>query len=269
MRYDLIENEVSGETIKQDDYIAGLAKGLSLLEAFGVDRQKLNSTQIAERTGLSRTAARRYLRTLKYLGYLETDDHYFWLTHKVLRLSSSYLSSAHLPKVVQPILNLLSAQTSLTFSLVVLDEHEVVPIARSYLPQHDNLRLSPYGMHLGNRLPAHATSTGKVLLAALNLEEQKHWVNKYSLKRLTAYTIQDEVQFYQVLAEIQKQDYCLSKEQHELGVIAIAVPVLDAQGKAVAALNCIAQTHRVTEEQLIQQVLPLLRNTAYELRSMV
>jgi len=89
------------------------------------------------------------------------------------------------------------------------------------------------------------------------------------LKRLTAYTIQDEVQFYQVLAEIQKQDYCLSKEQHELGVIAIAVPVLNAQGKAVAALNCIAQTHRVTEEQLIQQVLPLLRNTAYELRSMV
>ncbi|NUG82264.1 IclR family transcriptional regulator, partial [Acinetobacter bereziniae] len=51
MRYDLIENKISGETIKQDDYIAGLAKGLSLLEAFGIDRQKLNSTQVAERTG--------------------------------------------------------------------------------------------------------------------------------------------------------------------------------------------------------------------------
>ena len=59
MRYDLIENKISGETIKQDDYIAGLAKGLSLLEAFGIDRQKLNSTQVAERTGLSRTAARK------------------------------------------------------------------------------------------------------------------------------------------------------------------------------------------------------------------
>ena len=269
MRYDLIENKISGETIKQDDYIAGLAKGLSLLEAFGVDRQKLNSTQVAERTGLSRTAARRYLRTLKYLGYLESDDHYFWLTHKVLRLSSSYLNSAHLPKVVQPILNLLSAQTGLTFSLVVLDEHEVVPIARSYLPQQDNLRLSPYGMHLGNRLPAHATSTGKVLLAALRPEEQKQWLGKYGLKRLTAYTIQDEIQFYQILNQVQKQDYCVSKEEHEFGVIAIAVPVLNAQGNAVAALNCIAQTHRITDEQLLQQVLPLLRNTAYELRSMI
>ena len=76
-------------------------------------------------------------------------------------LSSSYLSSAHLPKVAQSFLNLLCAQTSLTFSIVVLDDNEVVPIARSYLPQQDNLRVSPYGMHLGNRLPAHATSTGK------------------------------------------------------------------------------------------------------------
>lgn len=269
MRDDLIENKTSGEIIKQDDYISGLGKGLSLLEAFGVDRQKLNATQIAERTGLSRTAARRYLRTLKFLGYLDSDDHYFWLTHKVLRLSSSYLSSAHLPKVVQPILNLLSAQTNLTFSLVVLDEHEVVPIARSYLPQQDHVRMNPYGMHLGNRLPAHATSTGKVILATLNLEEQINWVKKYSLKRLTPYTIQKEEEFYQTLNHIQQQDYCISKEEHELGVIAIAVPISNAQGKVIAALNCIAQVNRVTESQLIQQILPLLRNTSYELRGIV
>ncbi|RSR11208.1 HTH domain-containing protein, partial [Acinetobacter baumannii] len=134
----------SHEKIRQDDYIAGLAKGLALLEAFGTDRQRLNVTQVAERTGISRTAARRYLKTLKYLGYLETDEHYFWLTHRVLRFSSSYLSSAHLPKVAQSFLNLLCAQTSLTFSIVVLDDNEVVPIARSYLPQQDNLRVSPY-----------------------------------------------------------------------------------------------------------------------------
>ncbi len=101
-----------------------------MLEAFGIDRQKLNATQIAERTGLSRTAARRYLRTLKFLGYLETDEHSFWLTHKVLRFSSSYLSSAHLPKVAQPILNILCMQTALTFSIVVLDDDEIVRLER-------------------------------------------------------------------------------------------------------------------------------------------
>lgn len=70
-----LEHPNSHEKIRQDDYIAGLAKGLALLEAFGTDRQRLNVTQVAERTGISRTAARRYLKTLKYLGYLETDEH--------------------------------------------------------------------------------------------------------------------------------------------------------------------------------------------------
>lgn len=264
-----LEHPTSHEKIRQDDYIAGLAKGLALLEAFGTDRQRLNVTQVAERTGISRTAARRYLKTLKYLGYLETDEHYFWLTHRVLRFSSSYLSSAHLPKVAQSFLNLLCAQTSLTFSIVVLDDHEVVPIARSYLPQQDNLRVSPYGMHLGNRLPAHATSTGKVLLAALSEEAQHTWVKTYGLKRLTPFTLVDESKFFEVLKGISLSDYCLSKEEHELGVIAIAVPVFNAQGQAVAALNCMSQTNRVQEDYLVQQILPLLRNTANELRNVI
>ncbi|MDV2440029.1 IclR family transcriptional regulator C-terminal domain-containing protein [Acinetobacter gerneri] len=269
MRYEMIENKTSGEIMSKDDFIAGLGKGLSLLEAFGIDRQKLNATQIAERTGMSRTASRRYLKTLKFLGYLDGDEHYFWLTHKVLRFSSSYLSSAHLPKIAQPILNILCAQTSLTFSIVVLDDDEVVPIARSFLPQQDILRSSPYGMHLGNRLPAHATSTGKVLLAALSPDEQKNWFNKYQLKRLTPFTLQSEQDFFQVLNQVSTTDYCLSKEEHELGVIAIAVPIVNTQGQTVAALNCMSQTHRVSDDYLLNNILPLLRNTAYELRSML
>ena len=257
------------ERIPHADYIAGLAKGLHILEAFGVDRQRLNVTQVAERTGISRTAARRHLKTLKFLGYLETDEHYFWLTPRVLRFSSAYLSSAHLPKVAQSLLNLLCAQTQLTFSMVVLDEHEVVPIARSYLPQQEQFRVNPYGMHLGNRLPAHATSTGKVLLAALSVEEQHAWVEKYGLKRLTPLTITDKDQFYAVLQRVALSDYCLSKEEHELGIIALAVPVLNAQGQTIAAINCMSQSNRTSEEQLIQQVLPLLRHAANELRALI
>ena len=207
--------------------------------------------------------------SLKYLGYLETDEHYFWLTHRVLRFSSSYLSSAHLPKVAQSFLNLLCAQTSLTFSIVVLDDNEVVPIARSYLPQQDQFRVNPYGMHLGNRLPAHATSTGKVLLAALSKAEQQAWVEKYGLKRLTPLTITHKDQFFTELEKVALSDYCLSKEEHELGIIALAVPVLNAQGQTIAAINCMSQSNRTSEDYLIQQVLPLLRHAANELRGLI
>lgn len=269
MRKKLISNEKNKEIIQYDDYIAGLAKGLNLLECFGVERQKLNVTQIAERAGLSRTAARRYLRTLKFLGYLETDEHFYWLTYKVLRFSSAYLSSAYLPKVAQPMLNLLSIKTALSYSVTVLDEHEVVPVARS-LPQHnESNQMNPLGVHLGNRLPAHATSTGKILLSRLSPEEIKEWLTQYPLKRLTPFTITKYEMFMQTLSEIQQKDYCISLEEHELGIIAIAVPILNMQGDTIAALNCIGSSHRVDVHYLTQNVLPLLKQTAHDLREIL
>ena len=269
MRNELICNENNNETIQYDDYIAGLAKGLKLLECFGVERQKLNVTQIAERTGLSRSAARRYLRTLKFLGYLETDEHFYWLTYKVLRFSSAYLSSAYLPKVSQPMLNLLSVKTALSFSVAVLDEHEVVPVAKSVAPQNDSSKISPIGIHLGNRLPAYATSTGKILLSRLAPDLLEQWLNRYSLKRLTPYTITEREAFLNTLEEINRHDYCISTEEHELGVIAIAVPILNRTGDTVAALNCIAPSYRIQSQQLVQQILPLLKQTAHELRAIL
>jgi len=269
MRNELISNKNNNETIQHDDYIAGLAKGLSLLECFGMERQKLNVTQISERTGLSRTAARRYLKTLKFLGYLETDEHFYWLTYKVLRFSSAYLSSAYLPKVAQPMLNLLSLKTALSFSVAVLDEHEVVPVAKSVSPQNDSAKISPLGIHLGNRLPAYATSTGKILLSRLNKELQIKWLERHSLKRLTPYTLIDPDGFLAVLQDISHHDYCICKEEHELGVTAIAVPILNSQGDTIAALNCIGPSHRIDDQYFIQQILPLLKQTAHELRAIL
>lgn len=269
MRNNLISNENNNEFIQYDDYIAGLAKGLSLLECFGMERQKLNVTQIADRTGLSRSASRRYLRTLKFLGYLETDEHFYWLTYKVLRFSSAYLSSAYLPKVSQPMLNLLSIKTTLNFSVAVLDEYEVVPVAKSVAPQNESTKISPIGIHLGNRLPAHATSTGKILLSRLSIESQQQWLDRFSLKRLTPFTITDPEIFLATLADINQHDYCISTEEHELGITAIAVPILNMHGDTVAALNCIGPTTRIQQTYLMQNILPLLKQTAHDLRAIL
>ena len=117
--------------IAKSDLIEGMAKGMAVLESFDTERQRLNATLAAQRTGLTRAAARRHLLTLAHLGYLETDGSYFWLAPKVLRFSGSYLASARLPRVLQPTLNRLAAQTQQSFSAVVLDGDEVVIVARS------------------------------------------------------------------------------------------------------------------------------------------
>lgn len=269
MRDELIQDELSGEQIKYDDYIAGLAKGLSILEAFGSDRQRLNVTQTAERTGLTRTAARRYLKTLKFLGYLDTDDYYYWLTHKVLKFSGAYLHTAHLPKIAQPVLNILAAKTSLVFSVVVLDHHELVPVARSISPQHEEFRVSPFGIHLGNRIPAHTASTGKVLLSQRSLEEQKQWLEHYELRRFTHYTMTEQEVFLQELQRIRAQAYCISSEEYELGVVAVAVPIINQKGELIAAMNAVASVNKVNDFYLVNTIVPMLRQAAKEIRDMI
>ena len=82
------------------DWIAGLEKGLALLQIFDEHNPRLTATQAAQRSGLTRTAARRYLMTLLHLGFVATDGKLFWLTPKVMRLGQAYLESARLPRVL-------------------------------------------------------------------------------------------------------------------------------------------------------------------------
>ena len=165
--------------IAKADFIEGMAKGMAVLESFDTERQRLNATLAAQRAGITRAAARRHLLTLAHLGYLESEDGYYWLSPKVLRFSGSYLASARLPRVLQPTLNRLAAQTQQSFSGVVLDADQVVIVARSvgsgssYPDKQQSAapRVLAYGLHLGARLPAHATSTGRMLLACLPRNE--------------------------------------------------------------------------------------------------
>ena len=256
--------------IAKADFIEGMAKGMAVLESFDTERQRLNATQAAERAGLTRAAARRHLLTLAYLGYLDTDGTHYWLSAKVLRFSGSYLASARLPRLLQPTLNRLAAQTRESFSAVVLDGDEVVIIARSAGLGAPGTRLLAYGMHLGARLPAHTTSTGRVLLAALPRPALTDWLAHHqALPRLTPHTTTGTRAFKALLAQVARQDWALSSEENELGVHALAVPLRNAQGATVAALNVIVPPARFSDALMQQELLPRLREAARELRQML
>jgi IclR family pca regulon transcriptional regulator len=113
------------------DWIAGLEKGLSIIEAFDDANPRLTASQTGQRCGMTRTAARRYLLTLAHLGYVATDGKLFWLTPRVLRLGQSYLESARLPRIVQPFLQRVTAGTQENAYVSVLDGDEIVYIARN------------------------------------------------------------------------------------------------------------------------------------------
>jgi IclR family transcriptional regulator, pca regulon regulatory protein len=265
--------ETPDMAIAKADLIEGMAKGMAVLESFDTERQRLNATLAAQRAGITRASARRHLLTLAHLGYLETDGSYFWLASKVLRFSGSYLSSARLPKLLQPALNRLTSLTQESFSAVVLDGDEVVIVARSGI----DLRVTAasaggvlaYGLHLGARLPAHATSTGRVFLAAQPRAEFSRWLKARTLPRLTAHTVTDARRFREVIDKVRVDDYCLTSEEHELGIHALAVPVRNLQGKTVAALNVVAAPQRLPAQVMQQTLLPLLIEAASALRTLL
>jgi IclR family transcriptional regulator, pca regulon regulatory protein len=249
--------------IARVDFIAGMAKGLAVLESFDTQRQRLNATLAAERAGLTRAAARRHLLTLAHLGYLETDGSWFWLSPKVLRFSGSYLASSRLPRAIQPTLNRLAGPTGESFSAVVLDGDHVVIVARSGSAQ------LAYGLHLGARLPAHATSTGRVLLAAKSRSEFSAWLKGRELARLTGRTVVDARAFRALIEQVRQQDWCVASEEHELGVHALAVPLRDMDGRTVAALNVVSTRQRLEPGTLQKEMLPLLQEAARELRPLL
>ena len=255
-------------SIAKADYIEGLAKGLSVLEAFDTERQRLNATQAAHRTGITRAAARRHLLTLHDLGYLESDGSYYWLSARVLRFAGSYMATSRLPRTLQPTLNRLALQTQAAFSAVVLDGGEGVIVARS-AGAAEPVRQLAYGLHLGARLPAHATSTGRVLLANLPRAEWTTWLAGRELAKITPHTQVGVVKFKALIEKVRQQDYCLARDEHELGIHALAVPLRTMQGQTLAALNVVGTPEALTDAAVQRKWLPLLLDAARELRPLL
>lgn len=237
-----------------------------VLESFDVHRQRLNATQTAERTGLTRAAARRHLLTLAHLGYLESDGQFYWLAARVLRLAGSYLSSARLPRAVRPSLRRLAESMSGNFCVAVLDDQESVIVATSGGRSGSN-ESAPYGAHLGSRLPAFCTSTGRVLLAALSDRELQVWLKRCAPTRLTSKTITSKRELKHAIVAVGEANFAYACEEHEIGVHAIAVPLFDATGRCVAALNMVDHIAAMPKTVLCTQGLARLRREANELRA--
>ena len=126
-----------------------------------------------------------------------------------------------------------------------------------------------YGLHLGARLPAHPTSTGRVLLAALPTAEFTQWLQGCMLQRLTPHTVTQRSALRKVVAQVRRDDFCLAVEEHELGVHALAVPLRNLQGHTVAALNVVASPQQMQAQTLQRDMLPLLQEAAREVRGLL
>jgi IclR family pca regulon transcriptional regulator len=254
----LLQDESTGGPLKRD-LVAGLEKGLSVITAFDQERPRLTISEVAARTGLTRAAARRYLLTLTHLGFVSQDRKMFSLTPRVLRLSQSYMSSARLPRLIEPELFKLSQAIKEASAAGVLDGGHVICIAAS-----TGGRTPSSTMQAGTRVPAHCTGIGRVLLAAMHPGDFDDWLAEHELVRLTPNTLTDRARLRQEVELIRERGYALVDQEYEAGVRSIAVPLRNYRGETVAAMNVVAQAPRMSMEQLLETALaPLLQTQAH------
>jgi IclR family transcriptional regulator, pca regulon regulatory protein len=238
-------------------FVQSLERGLAVIKAFGPDTPELTLTEVAQRTDLTRAAARRFVLTLQDLGYVSTDGRHFQLTPRVLELGYSYLSSLSLPTVAKPHLEKLVAKVEESSELATLDGEEIVYIVIVTGP-----RILTKALNVGARMPAHATSMGRVLLAGLDDEQLEAYLANARLPGFLPKTITDPARLRRELQRVRTHGYAVIEEELEEGLRAIAVPIRDRSGRTIAAVNISTHIVRRTIESLTDDVLPLLRQTA-------
>jgi IclR family pca regulon transcriptional regulator len=250
--------------IDKRDWIAGLEKGLAVIEAFDDQNPRLTASQAGARCGLTRTAARRYLITLAHLGYVGSDGKLFWLTPRILRLGHAYLESARLPRLVQPFLQRIAGGTQEVAYLGVLDGDDTVYIARSGAHRHMNT-----GYMLGSRIQAQLSTAGMAILAGLGETASDAWLAARTLRAFTPYTIASQEQLRSELQQFRRQGWALLEQQLELNSRGIAVPLLDRHNAVHGAISITMPINQESREDATQRVLPVLQEAARGLRALM
>lgn len=253
----MLESKPVQLDISQRDLIEGLIKGIEVIAAFSSETQRYTPSELAQTTGLSRSAARRYLLTLTHIGMAASDGRSFWLTPKVLNLGRSYLESARLPRAIVPFLQRVTQQLQESSNFAVLDGSEVV-----YLSRVNNPRALTTGFEPGTRLPAYTCTAGRVLLAMLPEEQLNTYMSQVELVPYTHLTILDKEALYSELLLIKSQGYGATENQYEVGLRGISVPVKGRTGIVLGALSVSMSVATCSKTEAIAKCLPILQSTA-------
>lgn len=248
--------------IDRRNWITGLEKGLAIIRAFDIENGRLSAASVARLAGLTRSSARRHLMMLTYLGYAATDGKQFWLTPKVLRLGGAYLRSAQLPRVLQPYLQRVTAMTGENTFFSVLDEDEVVCVARNAAP-----KIGPAGYLPGTRLSALVSAAGMALLGAGDAVHVERLLEVHEPRGFTRHTLHDKALLRGCVAAAARDGYALLEQQFEVDMRGVAVPVRDHNARLVGALSVVTRVGDEPAELAVRRLLPALFQVAAELMS--
>jgi IclR family transcriptional regulator, pca regulon regulatory protein len=243
-----------------------LERGLAVLCAFTPDRPALGISELARDLALTRSTTHRYVATLAALGFLEQEDstRKYRLGPRVLDLGFSTLGSLELREIAAPHLRRLTDATGHTSNLAIRDDTDVILIdrVRGKPGRYHHLEFT---LHVGSRIPAYCSATGKVLLAFLPPADLELLLERVELVQRGPHTLTDKDALLANLERVRRTGVAVNDEELENALRSIAAPVCSRAGEVVAAINVAIPWSPAPMSELVSQLGPTLRATAKEI----
>jgi len=245
--------------------VQSVNRALDILECFGQEKSEWGLSELSQKLNLAPSTIHRLLNTLIKRGYIEQDVKLgkYKIGNNFLMLSGSVLNKCSLRIIAKPLLEELSRKTEETVHLCILSSNNQV----FYLDKIESPKSISIISRIGQTLPPHVSGVGKVLLAHLSDEQLEKVLGQLELKRFTKNSITDKDQLKSELLKIRQQGYALDNQELEEGLICIASPIFNLEGKVIAAISISGPTFRLNSK--IKEYIPLVKRTAISISELM
>lgn len=230
---------------KRGSDVQSLRRAVAILRTFAIDTPELGVTEISNRVGLHKSTTFRLLSTLISEGLVSQNPETgrYRLGVGLIELAGRVLVHADLRQVARRYMRLLAEKVGETVNLAVLDGSESLNLEQS-VPRG---RLVANHGWVGRRTPAHATSTGKVLLAWLEPDNLEALLVS-PLEVYAPNTITDVDTLLAELDSVRQAGYAVGHEEYEVGLNAVAAPIRDYNDQVIAAVSASGPSYRLSAE---------------------
>lgn len=240
--------------------VQSVDRAISVLEILA-QRGEAGVSEVAGEIEVHKSTAFRLLGALEARGLVEQagERGKYRLGFGIVRLAGAVTGRIDITQQGRPVCERLAEEIGETVNIAVMQEHYAINLYQVRGPG----AVTAHNW-VGQLTPLHATSSGKILLAYLPAKERAALLTEAGLKKVTPHTITSKAKLEKNLAEARDAGYAWTKEELELGLHAMAAPVLDRDGEAIAAVTASGPAYRFTEERM-RELAPVLIKGAEEI----
>jgi IclR family pca regulon transcriptional regulator len=250
------ESPTRKSTTRKSEGMGGLAKGLAIIEAFST-HNVMSVADAARASGATRASARRCLVTLTELGYVGHSGREFRPLVRLRKLGGVASRRDQLAQLAQPLLERACEELAESVSLAILENDRMLFIARA-----EAEHIVSAGVRVGVYLPAYCSATGRVLLSQFSDTAILHRIGRKPLARRTPHTLTKISELLAEIRAVREKGYAVNDEELELGLRALAVPVIGANDEIIAAVSVSAASARIRTADLRRRSVPVLQSCA-------